>query len=814
MPLHVLCNEPALAPCAPKMRLRASGWIDQANFGETGIPTVPPAGVRLRWTTPFLTPLAADRLGHPASYLVQRAGPLQAADLLEFAPDVGHASRAPTHRRLWRGLDRTDPLRFACGVDACSSVEAVAFELPADALPTLVTLIDVNGIAQVSAHVRPGETFHFELSGVHEVHFSAPGVREVRALDLGLAEVDLPFQEIARIDPNCWTASGIADLGERIANAAGEPFRSIREGDWDSLHDRGREVERLLAAGEDDRNGVIAGLRLMAETSFEVAALIGCGFVDGEHPAAPRLDAIRLQDMLGAADGRVYAYRVQVALQADGGAVSNLRSTICFAQASPMSALSDPHCAAVAAPIARSEVVNARPTTAPLNPVRPGGTTEDRVVCKGAWRLSSRLPFDEVVATRPVASASGITGEPFEDRGTFLSGANLPPRTVVGNDLVEIRELRFDIPFFDSDVGLVSEVRDFWDRRKAGGRPVMVRPQVDYSGSALPLAGAACRPPRGGSPAGADLSLDTTLAWRADRLAAASDAKLVLMMRDPARSPAEADVEVGPASPADDGHWMAILRSGMTQMELSRYVGGTLSVGALSARVRSIGVLSNGEAELSFEAMSECAGAELYACSGPFVAARLSEDPQSERLWLPLDPSISILRDRSVAKLAQAVRLPDLSASQTLYFATRVEFEFEGRTYKSAITVPVAAPYIHPAPSPPEVCLAIEQIATDFYGRAVIRAEATCCERLDARYAVELTVAIGKHEDPDEFAKVALQGILGPQQPFGELVFEAFDALARRRDGSDYTLGTAYLREADGRGSAPHLDRLLYRKVE
>ena len=816
MSQHILCDEPPTARCAPAFRLQASAWIESGNFGPRSIAVDPPAGIRLRWTCPFIAVPPADRIGMPVSFIVERAGPLNAEGMHAFSPRVGHRSRAPTPRALWQRLDRTNRTTFRVANDDCRAVSAVAFSVPADGNPATVTLIDVDGVAQVVADLVPGDDFHFEWSGLKIVTFSADaGVREVIGLDLERIdnEVHYEFASIAEIDARAWTGLALTEAAERVTNGDDAQFLSIEPRAWDELRALGATVDRALTTG-DETPDAAAALAMIAATSFEAAALMGWGFVDGGHASVPRIDRIP-GPLLAAPGHEVFVYRVRARLQPLDGEAREIASSWAFARSDLAAVLGDVRCAVVPTPVSRAELTNA---------VRPGPSADQpevvtapsvRIACAGEWDLEFDAYTVEGVLTRPIAEDSVVTGQPFGAVGTFLSGLNRPPRRLRGNSLLERREHRFDVPFFDSDVGCEAEASDFWDRRAPAVSAGMVQPRIDYTGAAPPLAAAQCRPPEATRGAEVDLALDAAGGWGADPLAAFAKATIALFIRDPARTPAEADVETGPPSPTADGQWSANLRSGLAQSELDRFLGGQLAVGALTARVLSVGPVQGGLSRCTFEASTSCAGADLYRCPNGWLAAKLSEDPQSERLWVRLGDVIGIQPTGAPVRYSVTTALPALDASTTLYFASRLEFAFEGQAYQSSLTTPLPAPYMHPVPDAPKACLSVQQLAADYYGRILVRAEADHCHAFDPGYSMRLAVAPGELQTAEAFLTDRSNGIFAAHAPFeGAVLFEAFSRLGTLREDDRYTVGAFNVRTADDRESLPALSRAIKRRLE
>ena len=107
------------------------------------------------------------------------------------------------------------------------------------------------------------------------------------------------------------------------------------------------------------------------------------------------------------------------------------------------------------------------------------------------------------------------------------------------------------------------------------------------------------------------ITLDRSVPWKADPLAAGGGGRIVLLMRDPAIMLFEADVMIGPAYPTTDNDYSAEITGSLTQAEFDLFVGGTMTVGGLTARVKAM-ARRVGRTLCTFEVTVKCAGANLY----------------------------------------------------------------------------------------------------------------------------------------------------------------------------------------------------------
>lgn len=133
-----------------------------------------------------------------------------------------------------------------------------------------------------------------------------------------------------------------------------------------------------------------------------------------------------------------------------------------------------------------------------------------------------------------------------------------------------------------------------------------------------------------------------------------------------------------------------------------------------------------------------------------------------------------------------------------------------GRTFRGPLSTPVPAPYIHPAPLPPNFCLDVQQLGTDYFGRALVKVSTIDRHRFNPDLLVSLAGSEGRAPTPADFSP--LKGIFQPQKPFDDsTVFEGFDALARTPEGEPFTLGISYVRESDGAASTFLLQEIVAR---
>jgi hypothetical protein len=816
MSYSLLCEDPPQIVCPPKFRVRASAWINSTNVGDNTLGTPPPAGVRLRWTYPFFDLSPEIRASKLSTFEIQRSKAIDAAALRIPRPRAGHEPRSPTPNVFWRELVQKSDVLYSVDGDPCRSADAIYFEMPPGSPTVTITLVTTDGSSKVSGELTGGDTFYFELANVKSAVFSQQcPVKKVEGLLLSDGDLDIPFETIAVVDAQAWLANSLSVVSERLTTRAGDPYVGLDAASWHKLQDAGRAILNAQSSGDPLPVDAVNAFLTAGAVRWEAAVLMGLGFIDGEHPAAPTIDNIILGKMLANADDQVYAYRVIAGLVGHDGSKMQIPSVPCFTQASLSSQLLPVDCTSRRAPISKGVLTNLIDIgKTPTDPIV--GPPEERVFCSTSWEIEAKTAIDEVIFTGPVGTDSAITGRAFQDPGEFVSGSN--PLLLKFRGLVQLqqRDLQFELPYFDSDVGLELTAGDTWDRRKKLSAIPKVHPEIEYQGNCISIGAAVCDGNLGVDGRGkVSVTLDQNIPWKADPLASSGDGKITLLMRDPATTLFEADVMIGPASPNSEGDYSAEITASLRPAELALFVRGTVTVGGLTATVKAMTPLAANRTTCVFEVNVKCAGAVLYLTPTGTVAAHLREDPQSDRLWIDLATEIAVLKSGLPAQYFVDAKLPALDHSMMLYFATRLLAEFEGKTYPGLISTPFPAPYIHPAPKPPLTCFSVDQLATDYYGRALVRVVADRCPGLDGHFALRAGTAPGQDLTLKEYMDHRSDGLFGVQQAFQRLhMFEAFETLARQAEGSSFTVGLTYVRESDGRESEAELQVFDVRRVD
>ena len=835
MSIHRLCEEPIVNSCPELFRIQASKWIDSSNFGDHTVLTPPPSGIRLRWNNPFLNTDPIKRIGLPKTYSVFRSNSLSDYEFTDFQPNAGHLPRCQTLKKLWRKLgsinnNRVYDLRNWEDTSACDSVDAIYIEFTNPATPpVVVSLIGTDGKTSVRGTLKGGDKFYFEEAGISRVEFSAdPGNVEVFGMKLSFnLDLDITFNKIAEIDAGFWTDNSLEDVSMRLANEDGNPFITVNSNDWDALRDVSLRVRKAYQKNEKVEQNDINALRLATNINLEVAALVGLSFIDGEHPANTGPDTFI--NMLSDVDGNDYCYYVSAEIENTDGSTYNVDSTFYFTKNETMNQLANVSAKILPKPITRMELTNiVKPSEGNINHIRE---ETEKTFCTAKWKLSSSLPNTEMMISTPVAEKSKITGETVDSEGEFYSGANPKIIQFEGLTFFEERVHSFPVPYFDSDIWLDLVASDNWGRRKKLPKTDPIQPDIEYKGNCIPLSEGNCENEIGE----VSLNLDLTQNWKADRLASNSGGKISLLIKDPFKEILVYKCEIGPANPSADGSWAGII-TGLkeNENEFYRLIGGTLLVGGFTAQILGVVPDETGKIICHFEAVTECAVTSIYTTNpSGTIAASLEEDTNSSNLWLEVTTEVKsggktklelvalpLLPDGKPSASAIKLKLSDIEnvisrsfdRSMTLYFATRLIFDFEGNPYKGIISTPIPVTYIHLIKAP-EICFNIEQIGNDYYNRGIVRAIVDQCPRLNEKYASILTIAPSKEIDPAKFAEVNSQGLFGAQTPINNRtileVFSTIDAFVESATG-----GINYCNELDGVESKSKLEHFCVRRVD
>ncbi len=807
MSAFLLCSEPSptVPQCAAQFYVRASGWIDEKNFGGVA-PELAPAGVRLRWNVPFLSEDPAIRShGYPSSFIVRRSPPIR-EELFEPNPTVGQLPRTIAPAKLWRDMDFASDTSFVVSKsDECAEAIAVYFELRPDAEPVEVILLDVDGEALAVAHVKPKDRFYFETFGLQSIAFSEQPRLSTRVRCLGQFDwSDAEMATIATVDARIWIAESLDDIAARVSRSDGHRHLSIDEDDWATLQQCGTQVITAHDAGRVLENELVQ-LEATAAFKWEVAALIGWGFIDGEHPAGSGYDQIYEARMLQQPTRNVFAYQV-VAEFPDGAHVSSMPY---FVRASPLASLKAPDIHLVEPPTVTLGMVNvidiASNAETPFQYPTPEigkqpSPEEEECFCEAHYELVNENALVERVLTTPVASDSALTKQEFRGVGEYVSDLNNSrPPIIDGLTVREERRFNFEVPFVDSKIWLKVLAGDFWDRTLECPDTDKESLLLDYAGRCVPLASATCN----SAAKSVSLELQATPVWKGDTFARLLHGTIQLLGQRPDVTRLEIPTRIGPAFAETELVWSTVTESTLPQAKRDRMVGGMLEAGGLIFQIVGFREVQ-GSLRCMFEAPAECGAIAVFPSNGQPVDAILREAVGSAWLWKDLG-EIPIAADGAPSAMSGEVdlnRLGDLAViiphSMTLHFATRLAVRYDGQLFLGPTTTPTAAPYIHSLPDAPEFCIAIDQIGKDYYGRSFIRLETGNCEEFDARYSVRTTCASGAIDNQQEMQEKQSSGLYRPQSPIlGKVVFEAFEMLSNANDDDRFTVAISYVREAD-----------------
>lgn len=802
----LLCQEPTppMAATPEPFACRASGWIDWSNFGGQD-PSMSPAGIRLRWNVPFIADnLAQRQKGYPSHFSIYRTMPFHDDVLFEPNPTVGHLPRTIAPSDCWADMVFSDQGFKVPFTELCSEGQAVYCELAAGAQPTEATVLSVDGETLAVAYLEQNDRFYFEAFRIGTVVFSRHPkmVGTVRYLPL-VPAFPMDFIRIGSVDAQVFVNETLQDIGRRVARVDDSVLLKTDEAIWNAMRQVGQVIISAHYAGQPLDDEVMA-LKAAAALQWEVAALIGWGFIDGEHSSSNRYDEIHENEMLQHPVDGVFAYQVVAHF---GGGDDFLKSSPYFVRALPLPELTAP------------SIRTIEPPTVTLESVSEGAISGDHVIkyplpadlgfgqandleectCKVFYEIENDNTWVETICTTPYASDSVMTGEKFESGGDYVSGVDDAEPPVFRNlSQFEHRRFSFEVPFVDSTIWLKVEARDHWDRSLACPDSLPLLPGLDYAGRSISLKEARCD-----SPARTTLlALDDRLPWKADRLARLSGAYVELLGRRPNVPAVELDGRIGGLSPHHLSGWVAEVRSALDQHQRDNLIGGTVETSSLTFRILGFEEV-NAILLVRIESPAEC-GAIVTPPIQETLDVMFKQSPNAPKLWTKLG-HVSVDNRGLPTALSQDVDLRsfgDLTSilphSMALRFATRLSVSFSGTVYEGPVTEPVTAPYIHDLPDPPDLCVDALQLGRDFYGRSFVRLEAHACDEFDNQYLVRTTCARGKIKDQAAMQGVETAGIFQPQSPFeANVVFEAFEMLASAGDGEEFTAAVSYVRAAD-----------------
>ena len=111
-----------------------------------------------------------------------------------------------------------------------------------------------------------------------------------------MKEIGIPFEAIATIDAERWVEETLAVVSERITTRGGVPHVSLDAGSWAAVQAAGNAIRGAQNAEVALPDAAVDTVKFAGAVRWEAATLMGWGFIDGEHPAAPVVDQIHLDE--------------------------------------------------------------------------------------------------------------------------------------------------------------------------------------------------------------------------------------------------------------------------------------------------------------------------------------------------------------------------------------------------------------------------------------------------------------------------------------------------------------------------------------
>jgi hypothetical protein len=375
--------------------------------------------------------------------------------------------------------------------------------------------------------------------------------------------LDSSFTVIGEVDARVWSHTDLNQVSERPMNDRREPYVSITGAEWEALCERGRKVIAASDAGQPPKKADLERLLFAAANRWEVAVMIGWGFLDGSHPSQTNLDVINRAAMLSLPGG-VYAYQIEAeTLNPADGSIQSIPSVAFIVDTAPMPALSSPVVTLSGSPLCESRLVH-RIDVGP-SPSSPYFYSEDPMetaYCQSQYRFETDNVFNECLFTRPMASDSALTGEKFDPQPEIGSSWRNELLEVRGKTLCRTRAFDFKIPFYDCEVWLEVAVGDHWDRYLTCPPTTPAAPKLDYKGLAPMLGSATCD----GKARSATLDILKGSRWTADRLARVSG-RIEFLARRPDVTIFDLRAKAGPPFLTADDNWGALITPPPTEAQ-------------------------------------------------------------------------------------------------------------------------------------------------------------------------------------------------------------------------------------------------------
>lgn len=809
----VLCTEPVPGlQCPEPFRLRASAWIDGSNFGSLSEQYVP-AGIRLRWNLPFLYGESGPRR-FPTRFRVKRSRGLTQKLFIPVA-DVGQDPTIFAPSELWltatRGREGDNYLIF--DEDSCNAASAIYFELEKRSPGVLATFFDISGKNLATAHLKGGDRFYIELADVKQIQFSSPpALVKPGVLFLMVSnDYDVRLETIADIDARAWLGASLNEVSSRYAKADGTPCAAVDEAAWDELRRSAAQIRDALDAGYAVTEEALDYVAVSASLKWDLAAIMGWSFLDGESPGGPEFDQIQLAKLLTKPSNDVFAYQVE-ALFKEG---SVEQSSLFFTRAALMAPLTNASSEIITSPIVTLKsvgIIDIGPT--PENPIKRPSLPDSKAYCRSTYRFG-RTGFADNLSPTPYASASAFTGDVYDPPEHYLGdgSADGAPLLIREKELLEDWAFDYPIPFVDSEVWIRVAAGDHWGRTIPPQDTARIKPKFDYRDACVPILSGTCDE----TARTVTLSLDATRGWAADRLTRYLQGTIEFLMRRPHVPQIQLSVEIGQVFVHEGSVWAARLRTWNHISTEHRLIGGQLECQGLVFTITGFRH-TWGDVYCLFEVDTNCGSGVVFAVpTNAFVPAQVSEPIDSRYLWCEVDEA-PLMADGKPASYSAEIDLVavqemyqfKLSFSTTLHFASRLKATWSGEVLRGPMADRVAVVFIADRPEKQNVNLNITQLGVDFYGRSIVRAKADAMRYFDAGLLVKTSIMAGEITDTKSFSKGYTVGQFSAQEPFRRgTVFNSFTVVTQAHDGEAFTLGVNAVRPEDDMDSG-YVMRLFF----
>lgn len=251
---------------------------------------------------------------------------------------------------------------------ATNDAQGVYLELAGGAQPVEVTVLSVDGETLAVAYLSEEDRFYFEALRISSVVFSSQPslLGTVRYLP-AKPDYNLDVVRIATVDARVFVRETLQDTARRAARSDDSALVTIVDEIWDAVRQSGQNVINAHDMAQPLGDETTA-LNAAAGLQWEIAALIGWVFIDGEHSLTNGYDDIIHDEMLKKPSESVFAYQI-VAHFSDG--TTDLRSAPYFVRATPLPVLSAPVIRTVEYPRVKLESVSEGPISCDLTVAYP-----------------------------------------------------------------------------------------------------------------------------------------------------------------------------------------------------------------------------------------------------------------------------------------------------------------------------------------------------------------------------------------------------------------------------------------------------------